>query len=141
MHQVNIRGTFFTCQAALPYLKKAENPATYSFVAATDHEQRVQEPLRLHDEQVWHEYDGSGDGCNWRHGYCRKRPMAANNHRNGGYRIRSRWRGDDESQSDAEIMGDAAHWMLTKCRELTGQFLIDEDLLRAAGQPTLITIA
>ena len=32
-----------------------------------------------------------------------------------------------------EIMADAAHAILVKGRDYTGQFLIDEDVLRAAG--------
>ena len=33
-------------------------------------------------------------------------------------------------------MADAAHWILTQpCRAVTGQFLLDEDVLRAAGVP------
>ena len=45
--------------------------------------------------------------------------------------------GGDESVTRSRkpsIMGDAAHWILTRpSREYTGHFAIDEDVLRAAG--------
>jgi citronellol/citronellal dehydrogenase len=37
-----------------------------------------------------------------------------------------------------EIMGDAAHAILTKGRDCTGKFLIDEQVLRDEGVPTFL---
>ncbi len=137
MHQVNIRGTFFTCQAALPHLKKADNP----------HILTLSPPLTM--KAKWFKnhcaYTMSKFGMS-----MTVLGMAAE-FGDMGIAVNALWPRTTIATAAIEfalggeammkasrtpaIMGDAAHWMLTQnSRELTGQFLIDEDLLRAAGQ-------
>jgi len=137
MHQVNIRGTFFTCQSALPHLKKAENP----------HILTLSPPLTM--KAKWFKnhcaYTMSKFGMS-----MTVLGMAAE-FSDAGIAVNALWPrttiataaikfalGGDammKASRTGEIMGDAAHWIFTQnSREVTGQFLIDEDLLRAAGQ-------
>ena len=57
MLSVNLRGTFATTQAYLPFLSQASNSARPRSVAAARSGARlVWRALRLHDLQVWHEH-------------------------------------------------------------------------------------
>jgi citronellol/citronellal dehydrogenase len=129
MHQVNVRGTFAASQAALPYLKEAENP--HILVLAP--------PPKL--EPQWfanhlaytlskmgmsfcvlgmsREFESLGIGVN---GLWPKTTIATAAVHNvlGGedWMKQSRW---------PSIMGDAAHAIFLKnSKEVTGRFFVDE---------------
>jgi len=67
-------------------------------------------------------------------GVAVQRAVAAHRHRHRGDR-------DDRRRVDAagaaarrKIVADAAHWILTRpARETTGNFFLDDEVLRAAG--------
>ncbi len=136
MHQVNTRGTFVCSQACLPWLEKAENP----------HILMLSPPLSLQPEYfaphlayslakfgmslcvlgLAKELAPRGIAVN---ALWPKTVIATSAIQNllGGDAVASRGR-------KPSIVADAAHHILTRpSREHTGQFLIDEDVLRAAG--------
>jgi hypothetical protein len=60
--------------------------------------------------------------------------VAAHGHRDSRHRVRGRQQEHAAPLSQPEIIADAAHWILTQpSRELTGQFLIDDEVLARAG--------
>jgi citronellol/citronellal dehydrogenase len=136
MHDINTRGTFLCSQVCLPHLLKASNP----------HILNISPPLNL--ETRWFAphlaYTMAKFGMSLcvlgMSGEFRERGIAVNalwpktviataavqNLLGGGEIVkRSRQPG---------IMADAAHLLLTRSsREFTGNFFIDEDVLRQAG--------
>lgn len=135
MHQVNARGTFLCCQACIPHLKRGTNP----------HILNLSPPLNLHPK--WFANHVAYTMAKYGMSMC-VLGMAAELAPHGvavnalwprtgidtvaiahvaGEAIRDRCR-------SPEIMADAAHVILTKpSRAFTGQFCIDEDILRAEG--------
>lgn len=136
MHGVNVRGTFLVTQACLPHLKKAANP----------HILTLSPPLNMnvkwfqnHVAYTMSKYGMSMCAMAWSEEF---RPLgiaanalwprtvidtAAVRNLLGGEAVASQGR-------KPEIMGDAAHVILTKpSREFTGNFCIDDDVLRSAG--------
>lgn len=136
MQDVNVRGTFMLSKACLPFLLKAENPHILSFSPPLDLSPRW---LGAHPAYMLGKYGMTlatlgfaaefGDrnvtaNCLWPRTTIAT-DAVANIH--GGAETLSRSR-------RPEIMADAAHHVLTRTdRELTGQTLIDEDVVRAAG--------
>jgi len=136
MHQVNARGTYLCSQKCIPHLKKADNP----------HILNISPPLSLqakwfqnHTAYTMAKFgmsmcvlgmaaefasDGIGVNALWpRTGIA----TAAIQNLLGGDEIMRRSRKPD-------IMADAAHAVLTRpSGECTGNFFIDEDLLRSSG--------
>jgi citronellol/citronellal dehydrogenase len=117
MHQVNTRGTFLVSKLCIPHLKKSANPhilnlATFGMSMCT---------LGMSAEFA---KDGIAVNSLW--------PLtaidtAAVRNLLGGQAVASISR-------SAEIMADAAHAIVTKpSRETTGNFFIDELVLREAG--------
>ncbi|MHB8873738.1 MAG: SDR family oxidoreductase [Myxococcaceae bacterium] len=135
MHSVNTRGTFATTQACLPELLKAKNP----------HVLNLSPPLNLSPR--WFQNHVAYTMAKYGMSMC-VLGMAAE-FKEQGVAVNALWPktaiataamemlgGEDALSScrKAEIMADAAHAILTReSRSCTGNFFIDEDVLRAEG--------
>jgi len=133
MHAVNARGTFLGGKHALPYLAQSRNP----------HILCISPPLTL--EPRWYAphlaYTISKLGMSlcvlgWAEEF-RDTGIAANalwpRTTIATAAVRNLFGGEETVRRSRrpEIMADAAHWILTRpSRECTGNFFIDEDLLR-----------
>jgi citronellol/citronellal dehydrogenase len=133
MNQINYRGAWLTSRACLPYLLKAETP----------HILNISPPLNLDPRWFSHhtaytiaKYNmslivlGLAEELRGRVAVNALWPQtfiatAAIRNLSGQEAIRH--------CRNPEIMGDAAHAILTKGRDLTGKFLIDEQVLRDEG--------
>ncbi len=136
MHAVNTRGTFVTSRACLPHLVKAENPHILNISPPLNLEPKWFAPhvaytiakfgMSLCALGMAEEFKDRGVAvnCLWPKTTI---DTAAVRNLLGGEAMARRSR-------RPEIMADAAHAILTKksC-EVTGQFFIDEDVLRAKG--------
>ena len=132
MHSVNLRGTFLTGKLCLPHLKQAENPHILNLSPPLNMEERWFAP---HVAYTMAKFGMSMCVLGWA-GELRDAGIAANalwpkttiataavNNLLGGDALMKRSR-------MPEIMGDAAHWILTQpSRECSGNFFIDEDIL------------
>lgn len=137
MHQVNTRGTYLCSRACIPYLKKSDNP----------HVLNLSPPLNLHPR--WFAPHVAYTMAKYGMSMCvlgmaeefRKQGVAFNalwprtvietvavlNLPGGGPAIAKKGR-------KPAIMADAAHAILCRdSRECTGNFFIDEDVLREDG--------
>jgi citronellol/citronellal dehydrogenase len=136
MHQVNARGTFLCSRACLPHLLKAENPHILNIAPPLNMEPRWFAPhvaytmakygMSLCVLGMSAEFKEQGVAVN---ALWPKTVIATAAVRNllGGREVEARSR-------KPEIMADAAHMMLTRSsRECTGNFFVDEDVLRQAG--------
>jgi citronellol/citronellal dehydrogenase len=136
MHSVNTRGTFVCSQAALPHLRKADNPHILNLSPPLNMEARW---FRNHVAYTMAkfgmsmcvlgmaaEFKGYGIGVNalWPRTAI---DTAAVRNLLGGEAIANRSR-------TPEIIADAAWHILTKpSKECTGNFFVDDDVLKAAG--------
>jgi citronellol/citronellal dehydrogenase len=136
MHQINTRGTFLCGQKAIPHLKKSDNP----------HILNLSPPLSL--EAKWFAPHVAYTMAKFGMSFC---ALAwADEFRSAGIAANCLWPrtgiataavqnllgGDDMVNKcrKPDIMSDAAHAILTKpSREFTGNFCVDEDLLRNEG--------
>jgi citronellol/citronellal dehydrogenase len=135
MHQVNVRGTYLCTAACLPHLRRAANPHVLTLSPPLNVEARWFAPhvayslakfgmslcVLGHAEEL--RPDGIAVNALWP-----KTVIATAAVQNLG--------GDDSVNRSRkpEIMADAAHAILTRpSREFSGNFCIDEDVLRAAG--------
>jgi len=136
MHQVNLRGTFACSQACIPHLLKAENP----------HILNISPPLNLVPR--WFGPHGAYTMAKYGMSLCVL--GMAEEFREQGLAVNALWPrtviataavmnllgGEAVIQVSRkpEIMADAAHAILTRSsRSCTGNFFLDEDVLRAAG--------
>ncbi|SHK17256.1 SDR family oxidoreductase [Rhodothermus profundi] len=136
MHQVNVRATFACSQACLPHLMKAENP----------HILVLSPPLKL--EPRWFAPHLAYTLSKYGMSMCVL--GMAEEFREAGVAVNALWPrttiataavrnllGGEEMvrrSRKPEIMADAAHVILTQpSRQCTGQFFIDEDVLRQVG--------
>jgi citronellol/citronellal dehydrogenase len=136
MHAVNTRGTFACSQACLPHLLKADNP----------HILNLAPPLNLHAR--WFAPHVAYSMAKFGMSLCVL--GMATEFREQGVAVNAIWPrtaiataavlnllGGDEAVRRCrkpEIVADAAHWVLSQpSRLLTGQFLIDEQVLRENG--------
>ena len=136
MHQINARGTYACTQACYPYLKLAENP----------HVLTLSPPLNL--EPHWFAPHTAYSLAKFGMSLCAL--GHAEEFRSDRIAVNTLWLrtviataavqnllGGEESMNKArkpEIVADAAYAILVKpSREFTGNFCIDEDVLRAAG--------
>lgn len=136
VHQINARGTYLCTQACLPHLRRAENP----------HVLTLSPPLNL--EPRWFGPHVAYSLAKFGMSLCVL--GHAEEFRDEGIAVNALWPktviataavqnvlGGDESIRRArkpEIMADAAHAILTKpSREFSGNFCVDEDVLRSAG--------
>jgi citronellol/citronellal dehydrogenase len=137
MHQVNVRGTFLCSQKVIPHLRRASNP----------HILNLAPPLRTTLESRWFAPHVAYTMAKYGMTLCVL--GMAEEFRRDGIAVNALWprtaidteairliAGPDartRTRSPA-IMADAAHAILTRrSQEMTGQFLIDEDVLREAG--------
>jgi citronellol/citronellal dehydrogenase len=136
MQQVNTRGAFLCSQACQPHLARAANP----------HILNISPPLSLAPR--WFAPHVAYTIAKYGMSLCVL--GMAGEFKSAGIAVNALWPrtiiataavqnllGGDEAIRRArkpDIMGDAAHAILTKpSREFTGRFLIDEDLLREEG--------
>lgn len=136
MHQINTRGTFLCSKACLPYLLKAENP----------HILNLSPPLNM--ETRWFENHVAYTMAKFGMSMCVL--GMAGEFKEQGVAVNALWPrtiiataavmnllGGPEAVSQSrkpEIMADAAYEIFTRAsKECTGNFFIDEDLLRSAG--------
>ncbi len=136
MHQVNVRATFACAQACLPYLLKAENPHILVLAPPLKLEPRWLAP---HLAYTLSKYGMSLCVLGW-----------AEEFREAGVAVNALWPrttiataavqnllGGEEMvrrSRKPEIVADAAHAILTQSsRQCTGQFFIDEEVLRQVG--------
>jgi len=134
MHGINTRGTFLTSQKCLPHLLKAENP----------HILNLSPPLSM--QPKWFGPHVAYTMAKYGMSMC---VLGMAEEFKGRVSVNALWPrtviataavqnllGGDELikvSRKPEIMGDAAYAILTKGREFTGNFCVDEDLLRAEG--------
>ncbi|MCI0655348.1 MAG: NAD(P)-dependent oxidoreductase [Methylococcaceae bacterium] len=136
MQQINTRGTFLCSKTCIPALRKAENP----------HILNLSPPLNIHERHFAPHtaYSIAKYGMS----LC-VLGMAAE-FREDGIAVNALWPGtiintaairnlfgDNRVRGTRKprIVADAAHWILTRnSREYTGLFLIDEEVLREAGE-------
>jgi citronellol/citronellal dehydrogenase len=136
MHSVNTRGTFACSQACIPHLKKSSNPHILNNSPPLNMESRWFAPhvaytmakygmsmcvLGMAEEL---KYDGIAVNALW------PRTMIAT------AAVQNLLGGDESIRGSRkpEIMADAAYVILTKpSREFTGNFCIDDEILRSAG--------
>ena len=136
MHQINTRGTFLCSQACIPELRKAKNP----------HILNLAPPLNM--EAKWFAPHVAYTMAKFGMSMCVL--GMAEEFRSDGIAVNALWPrtaiatsavqnllgGDDAIAGcrTVEIMSDSAHAIFTSpSRECTGNFFIDEDLLRSKG--------
>jgi citronellol/citronellal dehydrogenase len=136
MHQINTRGTFACSQACIPHLAKAENPHILNLSPPLNMEAKWFAPHVAYTMAKFgmsmcvlgmaEELRGQGIAVNALWPRTVIATAAVQNLLGGDATVRR--------SRKPEIMGDAAHWILTQpSRELTGKFLIDDDVMRSAG--------
>jgi len=135
MHQVNLRGTFMVTQKCLPHLQKASNP----------HVLMLSPPLNF--EERWFAPHTAYSIAKYGMSLCVL--GMSGEFRDDGIAVNALWPrtavdtaammmlGGPEALKRCrkpEIMADAAHVILTKkARDFTGQFCVDDAVLRRAG--------
>jgi citronellol/citronellal dehydrogenase len=142
MMGINTRGTFLCSQACLPHLKRADNP----------HILTLSPPLNLSPR--WFAPHVAYTIAKYGMSLCVL--GMAEEFRAAGVAVNALWPrtiiataalqmipGVDPGWGrKPEILADAAHWVLTQpARTLTGNFLIDEDVLARAGVTDLAPYA
>ena len=136
MFGINVRGTFATSQACIPHLKKGKNPHILNLSPPLNMEARWFAP---HVAYTMAKYgmslcvlgmaeelrpDGIAVNALWPRTVI---ATAAVNNLLGGEATM-------KGSRKPEIMADAAHAILTKpSREVTGNFFVDDDVLRKEG--------
>lgn len=135
MHQVNLRGTFLTSKLCLPHLLEADNP----------HILNLSPPLNM--EERWFENHVAYTMAKYGMSMC---VLGMAGEFRGRVGVNALWPrttiataavenllGGDQmvrQSRTAEIVADAAHVILTSdAKTCTGNFFIDEDLLREHG--------
>ncbi|MFO0988797.1 MAG: NAD(P)-dependent oxidoreductase [Alphaproteobacteria bacterium] len=134
MFGVNVRGTYASTQACLPHLKRAANPHVLTLAS----------PLNMNPR--WFKHHVAYTMAKYGMSMCvlghaeEFKPL--------GIAVNGLWPrtivttaalqmipGVDPGRGrKPEIMADAAHWVLTQpAKQCTGNFFIDEDVLRRAG--------
>ena len=144
MQAVNGRGTFFVSQFCLPYLRQSENP----------HILNIAPPLNL--DPKWFSGHLAYTMSKYAMSFC-VLGMSAEL-RDEGIAVNALWPrtaidtaairnllGGSEAAKrcrHVSIMADAAHWILTQSGcHLTGQFFIDDEVLRRSGVADLSSYA
>ncbi len=135
MHQINLRGTYLCAQKALPYLLKAPNPHILTMSPPLNVEERWFAPhvaytmakfgMSLCVLGMAGEFRDKGVAVNALWPRTAVDTDAMNVITGPDFRRRCR---------KPEILADAAHAILTReSRGCTGNFFIDDDVLREAG--------
>ncbi len=133
MFGVNVRGTFATSQACLPYLLKSDHARILN----------LSPPLNM--EERWFAPHVAYTMSKFGMSMC---VLGMAGELRGKVGVNALWPkttiataavdmlGGDalmKTSRTPEIMADAAHWILTQGLDCTGNFFIDEDVLREAG--------
>jgi citronellol/citronellal dehydrogenase len=122
MHQVNVRGTYLCSQKVIPHLRRAANA----------HILNLAPPLESTLQARWFAPHVGYTMAKYGMTLCVL--GMAEEFRADGIAVNALWPRTAIDTEAVEIMADAAHVILTRpSRELTGQFLIDDEVLRAAG--------
>ena len=134
MQQVNVRGTFLASQKALPYLKKADNPHILTLSPPIDMNAKWFKGHCAYTMSKYgmsmcmlgmaDEFKDDGIACNslWPRTLIYTAAM------------KMVWDIKPENCRDERIVADAAYEILVRdSKAFTGQFLIDEDVLKEAG--------
>ncbi len=136
MHHINTRGTFMCSKLCLPHLQKGDNPHILNLSPPLNMETKWFAPHVAYTMAKFGmsmcvlgmagEFKGLGIGVNalW--------PKTAI----GTSAVRNLMGGDEivNKSRKPEIMGDAAYQILTRdSRECTGNFFVDEEVLKQAG--------
>jgi citronellol/citronellal dehydrogenase len=140
MHQINTRGTYACSQACIPHLKQAANPHILNISPPLNMEERWFAPHVAYTMAKYGmsmcvlgmagEFRGAGIAVNALWPRTTIATAAIKNIIGGEAAMRG--------SRKPEIMGDAAYAILTKpSRELTGRFLIDDEVLAAEGKTDL----
>lgn len=138
MNQVNARGTYLCSKIALPYLLKSKNP----------HILNLSPPLSLNPK--WFKNNVAYTMAKYGMSFCVL--GMSEEFKDEGVAVNALWPrtaistdaidliGSAEMRNQSrvpEIMSDAAYLILTKpSRSFTGQFVVDEDILRKDGKVT-----
>jgi citronellol/citronellal dehydrogenase len=136
MHQINTRGTFACSQACLPHLLKAQNPHILNLSPPLNMEARWFAPHVAYTMAKFgmsmcvlgmaEEFRDQGVAVNALWPRTTIATSAINNLLGGETVMRG--------SRKPEIMGDAAHYILTRpSRSCTGNFFIDDELLASEG--------
>jgi citronellol/citronellal dehydrogenase len=144
MHQINTRGTFACSQAAIPHLKRAANPHILNISPPLNMEERWFAPhvaytmakfgMSLCVLGMAGEFRSAGIAVNALWPRTAIATAAIKNLLGGDAAIRG--------SRKPEIMADAAYAILTRpSRELTGRFLIDDEVLAGEGKTDLTEYA
>lgn len=142
MHGINLRGTYASCQAALPYLKKASNPHILTLSPPLDMRAKWFAPYAAYAIAKYgmsmcmlgmaEEFRSDGIACNalW------PRTVIATAALNLVPGV------DMENGRTPEIMADSAHAILVRdSRSCTGNFFIDDEVLAEEGVTDLSSYA
>jgi citronellol/citronellal dehydrogenase len=144
IHAINVRGTFLTSQACLPHLKRAANPHILNLAPPLNFEARWFAPHLAYSLSKYgmslcvlgmaEEFRSVGIAVNalW--------PRTAI----ATAAVRNLLGGDNSLRRcrKPEIVADAAYTILTRpSRECTGQFFIDDEVLRSSGVKDLSSYA
>eukprot|EP00029_Vermamoeba_vermiformis_P010246 TRINITY_DN533_c0_g1_i1.p1 TRINITY_DN533_c0_g1~~TRINITY_DN533_c0_g1_i1.p1 ORF type:complete len:294 (-),score=101.06 TRINITY_DN533_c0_g1_i1:53-934(-) len=135
MHSINLRGTYLVSKLCLPYLLKSSNP----------HILNLSPPLTM--QPKWFQHHVAYTMAKYGMSMC-VLGMAAE-FKDQGVAVNAlwprtmiataavKWMGGDammKASRKPDIMADAAYWILTqKSTQCTGNFFVDEDLLRKIG--------
>jgi len=144
MHQINTRGTFLVSKTCIPHLLESTNPHILNLSAP------------LHMDEKWFAPHVAYTMAKYGMSMCVL--GMAGEFREQGIAVNALWPrttiataavqnllgGDEMSRRSRkpEIMGDAAHVILTRpSREFTGNFCIDDEVLESAGITDLTSYA
>ena len=138
MHQINGRGTFLCSHVALPHLLKSENPHILNLSPPLNIEEKWFSPhvaytvakynMSLFAFGMAGEFRGRvGVNCLWPRTVI---ATAAVQNLLGGDAL-------VQASRKPEIMGDAAHWILTQPKTVTGNFFVDDEVIAKAGKTDL----
>jgi citronellol/citronellal dehydrogenase len=136
MHQINVRGTFASSQACIPYLKKAANPHILNLAPPLNMETRWFAPHVAYTMSKFGmsmcvlgmagELAPDGIAVNALWPRTTIATAAVQNIAGGSETYKA--------SRKPEIMADAAYIILTKpSREFTGNFCVDEEVMIGAG--------
>ena len=144
MHQINTRGTFLVSKTCIPYLLKSDNPHILNLSAPLNMEEKWFAPQVAYTMAKF----GMSMCVLGMAGEFRKQGIAVNalwpRTTIATAAIQNLLGGDELARRSRkpEIMGDAAHVILTKpSREFTGNFCIDDEVLESAGVTDLSAYA
>jgi len=140
MHGINTRGTFLCSKLCVPHLKKAANPHVLNLSPPLNMEERWFAPHVAYTMAKFGmsmcvlgmagEYRSAGIAFNALWPRTTIATAAIKNLLGGDAMMRS--------SRKPEIMADAAHVIFNRpSRECTGNFFIDDDVLRSAGKTDL----